>query len=85
MMNDAIFETQVTNLIHKIKHYLITTLGRVIEEATPQELYQVLSHALREEVMIHWTTTTHTWAAKDVRRVYYLSMEYLPGRILGNN
>lgn len=84
-MNDPFFDLQVTNLIQKIKHYLITTLGRVAEEATPQELYQVLCHALREEVMIHWTAATHTWAAKDVRMVYYLSMEYLPGRILGNN
>lgn len=84
-MNDPAFDLQVTNLIQKIKHYLITTLGRVVEEATPQELYQVLCHALREEIMIHWTAASHTWAAKDVRMVYYLSMEYLPGRILGNN
>ncbi len=84
-MNAITFEIQVTNLIHKIKHYLITTLGRIIEEASPQELYQVLCQALREEIMIHWTSTTHTWAAKDVRRLYYFSMEYLPGRILGNN
>lgn len=84
-MNEPFLDLQATNLIQKIKHYLITTMGRVIEEATPEELHQVLCQALREEIMIHWTAASHTWAAKDVRMVYYLSMEYLPGRILSNN
>lgn len=73
------------NLVAKTKHYLITLMGRVSKEANSLELYQALSHALREEVMINWLACSRTYAKEDVRTIYYLSMEYLPGRILTNN
>lgn len=76
---------QADILIAKLKHYLITTMGRVSDEATPNEFYRALSYTFREEVMINWLATARTHANKDVRTVYYLSMEYLPGRILTNN
>lgn len=76
---------QASNLVAKIKHYLITTMGRVEEEATCEELYRALSYSIREEIMMHWTATTHTYTAKDAKMLYYLSMEYLPGRMLSNN
>jgi starch phosphorylase len=78
-------EDSATSLVHKIKHYLITMMGRVAEEANTEELYRAFSYALREEIMINWTATTHTITARDCRKLYYLSMEYLPGRVLGNN
>lgn len=72
-------------LIAKTKHYLITTMGRVSDEANADEFYRALCHALREEIMINWLATARTHMEKDVRMVNYLSMEYLPGRILTNN
>lgn len=72
-------------LIAKTKHYLITTMGRVSEEANADEFYRALCHALREEIMINWLATARTHLEKDVRMINYLSMEYLPGRILSNN
>jgi len=78
-------EYQVEMLIAKIKHYLITTLGRVSEEASPDEFYRALVYALREEIMINWLANARTHYQKDERMVYYLSMEYLPGRFLNNN
>lgn len=78
-------EQQSEVLIAKIKHYLITTMGRVSDEASTEEIYLALSFALREEVMINWLATAQTRAKNDVRMTYYLSMEYLPGRILSNN
>lgn len=76
---------QAEMLTAKVKHYLVTMMGRVSEEATPSEFYSALSYTLREEVMINWLATARTLAKKDTRMVYYLSMEYLPGRILSNN
>lgn len=76
---------QAEMLAAKTKHYLITTMGRVSEEATPDEFYRALSFALREEIMINWLASARTFGQKDSRMVYYLSMEYLPGRILSNN
>lgn len=78
---DAIIE----NLVAKTKYYLITSLGRIAENAHIDEIYTALSYALREEVMIHWLASAQTRVKKDVRMLYYLSMEYLPGRILSNN
>lgn len=76
---------QAEILIAKIKHYLVTTMGRVSDEATPEEFYRALSYALREEIMINWLADVRTRAENNVRMVYYLSMEYLPGRLLSNN
>lgn len=82
---DLNIEFQVDNLVAKIKHYLITTMGKVSDEANDEEFYRAFSYALREEVMINWLATVQTNIEKDVRMLYYLSMEYLPGRVLSNN
>lgn len=76
---------QAEMLIAKTKHYLITTMGRVSDEANPDEFYRALSYALREEIMINWLATSRTQTQYDVKTLYYLSMEYLPGRIFSNN
>jgi glycogen phosphorylase len=73
------------SLVHKIRHYLIATMGRIAEEASTEEFYRAFSYAFREEIMINWAATAKTFVEKDVRMLYYLSMEYLPGRIFGNN
>lgn len=75
------FNQLVDNLANKVKAYLITTLGRVVEEADADEFFRALSYAIREEVMINWLATARTVKQKGVRMVYYLSMEYLPGRL----
>ncbi len=78
-------EEQAVMLIQKIKHYLITTLGRVLEEANPEEFYRALCYAIREQIMINWQATADTWHKKNARIVFYMSLEYLPGRFLNNN
>lgn len=85
MAIDPEVERQADMLVAKTKHYLITTMGRVSDEANIDEVYRALCYALREEIMINWLASARTRAQQDVRIVYYLSMEYLPGRILTNN
>lgn len=82
---DPNMDYQADMLMKKTRHYLITTMGRIADEANSDELYRALSYALREEVMINWFATVRTYEKRDVRMLYYLSMEYLPGRILSNN
>lgn len=72
-------------LAQHVKHYLITSVGKTIDEASKEEFYRALCSALREEIMVNWTATSHTFCKKRVRRVYYLSMEWLPGRMFMNN
>ncbi len=76
---------QVDALSHKIKHYLITMMGVTIDEATDEEFYRAFSLSLREVIMSNWTATLHTWNAARPRTLYFLCMEYMPGRLLENN
>jgi glycogen phosphorylase len=82
---DTITSDQIESVVNKIKHYLITTMGKTTETATDEEFYKAFSYALREEVMINWTATRQTISESKVKKMYYLSMEYMPGRLLGNN
>lgn len=75
----------VDTLAQKIRHLIITTSGRTADEATIEEFYQALSSTLREEVMVNWTAANHTLEEKKVRMTFFLSMEYLPGRLLNHN
>lgn len=76
---------QADMLLAKTRHYLITMMGRTADEANMDELYRALTYALREETMINWLATSRTYAQQDSRMLYYLSMEYLPGRMFSNN
>lgn len=78
-------QEQVERFIQKIKHYLITMMGRVSEEASADEFYRAFCYALREEIMINWAATKKAHALHNDRFLYYFSMEYLPGRFIHNN
>lgn len=84
-LDNQALEEQAAILIQKIKHYLITIVGRVLEEANSEEFYRALCYAIREQIMINWQATADTWHKKNVRITFYMSMEYLPGRFLLNN
>jgi glycogen phosphorylase len=72
-------------LILRIKRFLITYTGKMLHEASSQEFYYALCMVLRERIMINWTANWHSFAEHKAKRLYYISMEYLPGRFLGNN
>lgn len=78
-------KSQIDSLTAKIKHYLITQIGRVNDQANDEEFYRAFAYALREEVMINWLATYQTMQKNDLRTLHYLSMEYLPGRLFSNN
>lgn len=78
-------DAQAEVLVQKIKHYLITIFGRVLEEADADEYYRAFCYALREGIMTNWQATAQTWTNQNARMVYYFSMEFLPGRFLNNN
>lgn len=56
-----------------------------IEEATNQQLYQAVAYSLKNTIIEQWMATHKVYEEKDVKTVYYLSMEFLMGRALGNN
>lgn len=85
MQQDQETEFSAKKLSQQVKHHLITMMGKTIEEASDMEFYRALSWALREEIMINWTATSHTHRNAKVRKVNYISMEWLPGRVMYNN
>ena len=66
--------------------YNVKTLYRKsMEEATPQQIFQAVSYAIKDAVVDHWMTSQKEYEKQDPKMVYYLSMEFLMGRALGNN
>ncbi len=58
---------------------------RTIDEATPAQMFQAVSFAVKDVIIDEWIASQKTYAKKDAKTVYYLSMEFLMGRALGNN
>ncbi len=66
--------------------YNVKTLYRKnIEEANDQEIFQAVGYAIKDAIVDHWMTTQKEYEKKDPKIVYYMSMEFLMGRALGNN
>jgi glycogen phosphorylase len=63
---------------------LTRTLGKDPQSATPRDVYDALSLAVREELALRWLATQRRISAAHVKRVCYFSVEYLPGRSLLN-
>src|SRR5580693_9118958 len=63
---------------------LTRALGKNPESATARDIYDALSLAVREELTLRWLATQRRVANAHVKRVCYLSVEYLPGRSLLN-
>jgi starch phosphorylase len=63
---------------------LTRTLGKNPDSATPRDIYDALSQAVREELTLRWLATQRRVANAHVKRVCYFSVEYLPGRSLIN-
>lgn len=66
--------------------YNIKTLHRkTIDEATPQQIFEAVAYAVKDTVVDNWMETQKQFAKQDPKTVYYMSMEFLMGRALGNN
>ena len=62
-----------------------TLFRKEVEEATPQQLFQAVSYAVKEAIIDDWLATQKQYEKDDPKTVYYMSMEFLLGRALGNN
>lgn len=72
------------SLSNQFAEHLEFTLVKDKNTATGADAYNALSLAVRDRMVRSWLRTQKTYHDKDVKRVYYLSLEYLMGRILGN-
>ena len=74
-------ETFKKSVIYNTKNLFRKT----IDEATPAQVFQAVSYAVKDVIIDEWIATHKEYEKQDVKTVYYLSMEFLMGRALGNN
>ena len=57
---------------------------KTIDEATPAMVYQAVALAVKDMIIDRWIATHKEYDKQDAKIVYYMSMEFLTGRFLGN-
>ena len=58
---------------------------RNLDEATTQQIYQAVAYSVKDDIIDNWIETHKAYEKQDKKMVYYMSMEFLMGRALGNN
>ena len=72
-------------LKESIEDYLKILFRKTVEEANQQQIFQAVSYAIKDIIVDQWIATHKEYEKQDAKTVYYLSMEFLMGRALGNN
>ena len=75
--NKAEFKKAVENNVKRLYR-------KTIEEATEQQRFQAVSYAVKDTIIDNWLATQEQYKKDDPKTVYYMSMEFLMGRALGN-
>ena len=69
----------------EVKNYLKNLYRKTIDDASQQQIFNAVAYALKETIVEQWMATQKAYDEQDAKMVYYLSMEFLMGRALGNN
>ena len=82
-MKNILFDKK--EFIKCVKDNVKTLYRKTMEEASEQEVFQEVSYAVKDVIIDNWLATQQTFDKEDPKMVYYMSMEFLMGRALGNN
>lgn len=73
------------SIVDAFAHRMMYSIARDEFTASDENLFQALAYAVRDRLMDRWFATQDRYYRQDVKRVYYLSLEFLLGRMLMNN
>jgi len=73
-----------TDLSEDIKHHIMTTLGNDFYPPRKDTYYKGLAYSVRDRLVTRWLNSQRSFYDRSAKRVYYLSLEFLPGRFLMN-
>jgi glycogen phosphorylase len=79
------FPSTVQAIKENIIHHLMSFQGRDPERSGARDVYKALAYTMRDLLVQKWISTQKNYYAKEKKRVYYLSLEFLIGRSLGNS
>lgn len=72
------------SIVEDFGHYFSHTLGWDSKHFVAHHVYDSLSHSMRDRLVERWKKTQSTYRAENCKRAFYLSLEFLMGRTLGN-
>ena len=84
-MSDRKLEFNKEEFKKEVVENVKTLYRKTIDEATTQEVFQAVAYAVKDEIIDQWIATRKEFDKADPKRVYYLSMDFLMGRALGNS
>lgn len=67
-----------------LQNHLVYSIFKTDEVATPRDWYSTTAYTVRDHVIDRWVKTVEAYAEQDPKRVYYLSLEFLIGRMMSN-
>ena len=82
-MKNIIFDKEAFK--KEVKNQVKNLYRRELEEATWAQVYQAVAYTVKDDIIDRWIATHKEYEKKNPKVVYYLSMEFLMGRALGNN
>ena len=82
---DRRVEMSTEGLKEDFAWHLRYSLAKDMEMATPRDQYTAFANAVRDRIVERWINTQAEYHNQNTKRVYYLSLEFLMGRLLGNN
>ena len=70
---------------NSVKENIKFLYRKTLEEATQEQIFQAVSYTVKDVIIDNWLESQNAYQEKDPKIVYYMSMEFLMGRALGNN
>jgi starch phosphorylase len=81
----AVANPEVDRLVHLIQDHIVSTLAKDPKRAKVWDYYNATAYAIRDRLIERWIKTQNAYYESDAKRLYYLSLEFLSGRTLGNS